>query len=559
MLDSARNIATIVSATVAVLGLVIAVISLLRRDGRPPDSLRATAVSRTQALWTHSPESVLGAHFPEQAVLDLTMDAGSNMVSPSLAASDLGGAETAAWTSPVESIRDAYERFGGSLLVAGPPGSGKTTSLLRLAKDLLDEAADDPSSPFPVVARLSTWPQSRRRLWLLTRLRAKLGLPAPSRGRALRSWLARELDRQAVARPVSTKAWLDEGELILVLDGLDEVAPADRLLCLESINAFVADHSITKVVISSRTEEYLSLAETLHMRGAVEIQPLRRDQIVAAIAANPSLVPLTAALDRSPGLWELIDTPLIWAVAVATFRVDDEVAALEVLADLGAEPRDDRVNLLLRRYARHAIFRRMLNEGRPSDAEQVLDVLESVASAAKRVNAVSFTAERLLFSMASPFAIATAAMTCTAICVGGAMALAAEFGNSTFLAWILLAASSTYLGLRTRSRLGSRRAVHTAISLLAVASTVAAIISVLLESRMVTGVLTFAAVSCAAASWGVASVVGVTRAFAALLGSVPFNLPSICASARDAMVLRMDDAGSFSFWHLEIRDALVRE
>jgi hypothetical protein len=47
---------------------------------------------------------------------------------------------------------------GGTLLIVGEPGGGKTTLLLELARDLLAvTAATDPEQPVPVVLNLSTW------------------------------------------------------------------------------------------------------------------------------------------------------------------------------------------------------------------------------------------------------------------------------------------------------------------------------------------------------------------------------------------------------------------
>lgn len=64
-------------------------------------------------------------------------------------------------------ILDVFDEVGGALLILGAPGTGKTTLLLELARDLLDRAEHDPTHPIPVVFPLSSW--AERRLPLVTR------------------------------------------------------------------------------------------------------------------------------------------------------------------------------------------------------------------------------------------------------------------------------------------------------------------------------------------------------------------------------------------------------
>ncbi len=50
----------------------------------------------------------------------------------------------------------------GLLLILGEPGSGKTTTLLDLARTLLDRAEDDIKERVPVVLNLSSWKKNSR-------------------------------------------------------------------------------------------------------------------------------------------------------------------------------------------------------------------------------------------------------------------------------------------------------------------------------------------------------------------------------------------------------------
>jgi predicted NACHT family NTPase len=44
-----------------------------------------------------------------------------------------------------------------SLLILGEPGSGKTTTLLKLTRQVIARAQTDPTQPLPVVFNLASW------------------------------------------------------------------------------------------------------------------------------------------------------------------------------------------------------------------------------------------------------------------------------------------------------------------------------------------------------------------------------------------------------------------
>ena len=60
-----------------------------------------------------------------------------------------------------ESIVQVFDRLNGKLLILGDPGSGKTTTLLTLAHDLLYRAELDDHHPIPVVFNLSSWSEKQ--------------------------------------------------------------------------------------------------------------------------------------------------------------------------------------------------------------------------------------------------------------------------------------------------------------------------------------------------------------------------------------------------------------
>lgn len=114
-------------------------------------------------------------------------------------------------------VVEAFDNADRALLVAGEAGSGKTTTLLHLARVLGKRTLASAAEPVPVVLNLSSWAADRLPLidWLTVELAAKYQLP-------------RRIGR----------AWLEGDALALLLDGFDEAPDAARAGCARAINAF---------------------------------------------------------------------------------------------------------------------------------------------------------------------------------------------------------------------------------------------------------------------------------------------------------------------------------
>jgi GTPase SAR1 family protein len=201
---------------------------------------------------------------------------------------------------PGSRIIEVYDQLGGELLVLGAPGSGKTTMLLELARDLLARAAQDERQPMPVVFNLSSWAERR-----------------PS----IAAWLVDELSaRYDVPRSIG-ELWVDSDQVLPLLDGLDEVAPEHRAACVEAINQFRRTHGFGHIVVCSRTTDYDILTARLRLEGAVVIQPLTVEQIDAYLARlGPDLAGERATVRADATLRTLAETPLMLSIIILAYR-----------------------------------------------------------------------------------------------------------------------------------------------------------------------------------------------------------------------------------------------
>jgi GTPase SAR1 family protein len=150
------------------------------------------------------------------------------------------------------SITAAFARLSGQLVLLGQPGAGKTAQLFELSDALRDEMASRPDRRLPLVFPLAGWALEHR---------------------PLRHWLVQELHRRyRVTQPLA-RAWLDSGQVIPLLDGLDEVASERRGACVEAINRFHLQNPALPLVVSCRTSEFEALTARIELPVA-EILPV---------------------------------------------------------------------------------------------------------------------------------------------------------------------------------------------------------------------------------------------------------------------------------------------
>jgi serine/threonine protein kinase len=199
-------------------------------------------------------------------------------------------------------IFDLFQQMGigGSLLILGQPGAGKTISLLELASDLITGAEQDINQPIPVVFNLSAWTN------------AKI---------TIAEWLVRELNTKYQVSKEIGKTWIKNQQLLLLLDGLDEVSTDHRDACVAAINKFSQEYGETGIVVCSRIKDYEALSERLFFQGAVFIQPLTLEQIrVYLDKVGSELTALSTTLQADTTMQELAKSPLMLSIMTLAYQ-----------------------------------------------------------------------------------------------------------------------------------------------------------------------------------------------------------------------------------------------
>lgn len=189
---------------------------------------------------------------------------------------------------------------GRSLLILGEPGSGKTTTLLETTRDLVRIAEQNTNQPIPVVFNLSAWSNPKI---------------------TIAQWLVQELNTNYQVSKEIAKNWVENQQLLLLLDGLDEVSREYRDACIAAINQFCQEYGATEMIVCSRIKDYQNLSSRLHFQGAVYIQPLTLEKIHQYLqSAGAGLSAVDRALQTDRTLQELAKSPLMLSIITLAYK-----------------------------------------------------------------------------------------------------------------------------------------------------------------------------------------------------------------------------------------------
>nr|WP_322666197.1 NACHT domain-containing protein [Dendronalium sp. ChiSLP03b]MDZ8208991.1 NACHT domain-containing protein [Dendronalium sp. ChiSLP03b] len=232
-------------------------------------------------------------------------------------------------TTTILEIFDSPE-ISGKLLILGAPGSGKTTTQLELAQALVSRAEEQPDYPVSVLFNLSSWKDDRQSMsdWLVAELKSKYGV-------------SKKLGKE----------WVENHQLLPLLDGLDELEPQRQELCVHAINQFLAGETRPLyLVVCSRIEEYKNYSTQLQLNGAIHLQPLSSNQIYNYLTSI-NFLELWSKISNDLELLELAKIPLLLSITVLTFQgVSDKEWQL-------LDSTSDRIQYLLDVYVRLMLTR----------------------------------------------------------------------------------------------------------------------------------------------------------------------------------------------------------
>lgn len=169
-------------------------------------------------------------------------------------------------TGDFEKLFSRYLNELKSLLILGNAGSGKTVLLLKIGKELVKLAKKDALYPLPVLVNLASWRNEEQ---------------------DFKTWLASVLVFSAGESEISkdyAKELAAENNLLLLLDGLDEIPEAHRNSCLEAFKQYAIEINNNRAdypewVICSRKNEYKQIEKDAFVKASVLFKPLTDEKI----------------------------------------------------------------------------------------------------------------------------------------------------------------------------------------------------------------------------------------------------------------------------------------
>ena len=263
--------------------------------------LRQVLLNKVKKYWT---QDVLAKSLHVKTLIELNLEEHLDAVKDPF--NRLGALPEEAKRTALEeqSVVQLFQDLGDgrTLLILGEPGTGKTITLLRLAKHLIANSEQDTNRPTPVVFNLSSWVLTQKSIaeWLVSELSSKYQVP-------------QELG----------EAWIQDEKLVLLLDGLDEVKAEDRIACAQALNQFLQGHGQTELVVCCRLADYQVIAqsEPLQLQKAICIRQLTLEQVNHFLEmAGEQLSALRLLLQRDEALQDLAKTPLMLSVMSLAYR-----------------------------------------------------------------------------------------------------------------------------------------------------------------------------------------------------------------------------------------------
>lgn len=203
-----------------------------------------------------------------------------------------------------EALVDVFTQSERSMVILGADGVGKTTTLLQIA-EALSEPTDEAEQLNPVIFNLATWRDK---------------FPAFS------VWLVHQLVEIYYIPEAAARDWIFNNELVVLLDGLDEVDDDHRASCVQAINEFRQAHSVG-IAVSCQTSTYEALVDApLALNGKLWIHPYTAEEIVEYIDdGGEHLSGLSPLLADNWTLGHAAQTPFFLTIMSLVFSAQPEL------------------------------------------------------------------------------------------------------------------------------------------------------------------------------------------------------------------------------------------
>ncbi|NEN96393.1 MAG: NACHT domain-containing protein [Moorea sp. SIO3I7] len=198
-------------------------------------------------------------------------------------------------------VIDVFDEIGtgATLLILGEPGSGKTTTLLELARDLIARAEQDTNQLIPVVFNLSSWAKKRQ---------------------TIADWLVEELNTVYQVPNKIGQALVTQQQLLPLLDGLDEVKAEYRNDCIVALNKFHQKYG-AELVVCSRIKDYQALSNRLNFQKAVCIRLLTLEEVCHYLdSVGADLTGLRTLIAQYQEWQELAQSPLMLNIMTLAYQ-----------------------------------------------------------------------------------------------------------------------------------------------------------------------------------------------------------------------------------------------
>ncbi len=270
----------------------------LRRLTRQQLKNRQALLNKVRKFWV---EGVLETSLQDQVLIELDLEERADAVVSSCARELAITDEVQQPLPKGTNVISIFDQLGERrmLLILGESGAGKTTTLLELTRDFVNRAEQALDCRIPVVFNLSAWAEKKQ---------------------PIGHWLVEELNSKYQVPKSIGADWVEKQELLLLLDGLDEVKAEHRESCVAALNDFHQNYA-PEMVVCSRIKDYQELSNRLNFQSAVYLKPLTPEQIRHYLKRiNADLTGLRALIKGDMALQELAKSPLMLNIMVLAYQ-----------------------------------------------------------------------------------------------------------------------------------------------------------------------------------------------------------------------------------------------